>query len=206
VASTLERDYAAFGDPPEQALGRRRIDLEVCRYFGVRWEPGKPLGTWILPIRSPKRSLWGWQRKKGKNVTNHPTGVHTGLTLFGLDRFKEGSLAVLVESPLDVLVLHRHGYHALSSFGAGIGAEQLRLIRQRADRLMVAFDNDIEGRLASHRLLCDQRVRFTQTWVMNYRYTTAKDPGEMASDELEVALEIAIPATTWLIESHMTVP
>jgi hypothetical protein len=201
VIKTLEPDYDSFINPPERALKRRGIDPDTARTFGVCWRPDRPLGAWILPIRSPKGTLWGWQVKKGQRVENHPPGIRKALTLFGLDQFRDGSLAVLVESPLDVLVLHQHGYHALASFGAEVSQEQQRLIRERTDRLLLAFDNDTPGRQGTERLLFDRRVAFIDLSVINYRHSPdAKDPGEMSGDEIELALAMAVPATKWLIE------
>jgi DNA primase len=201
VTATLEADYASFTDPPERALRRRKIDLNSCAHFGVRWEEGQPLGTWILPIRHPSSgTLWGWQRKRGRRVENHPEGVRKSLTLFGLHLLQPGSLAVLTESPLDTLVVHRHGYQAVAAFGAEVSDAQLRLIQERTIRLCIALDNDTAGWLSTQRLLFDRRVAFNELLVLSYRHTTAKDPGEMTADELDFALQMAVPAREWLID------
>jgi DNA primase len=196
VTKTLEADYVTFSDPPPRALERRRIDLDACAYFGVRWDED----CWILPIRHSRGALWGWQAKFADHVENYPPGVRTSLTLFGLHLLKPGSLAVLVESPLDVLVVHRHGYQGVAAFGTSVSQQQLHLLRERTDRLCVALDNDRAGRDGTYRLLCDRVVHFSDLSVLSYRHSRAKDPGDMSGDELDLALAMAVPATKWLID------
>jgi hypothetical protein len=199
VTETLEADYAAFTDPPKRALDRRRIDLDACQYFGVRWDPEE--GCWVLPIRHPRGALWGWQAKFADHVENYPPGVRTSLTLFGLHLLKPVVQTVLVESPLDALVAWRHGFGAVAAFGADVGHQQLHVLRERTDRLCLALDNDRPGRDGTFRLLSDLRVHFSDLCVFSYRYSPqAKDPGNMTRDELEIAVQMAVPATRWLID------
>jgi hypothetical protein len=193
----LRRSYSTFTNPPERALERRRISLEVCERYGVRWDDDE--GCWILPICHPRGTLWGSQKKYPDRVENYPTGVRKGLTLFGYHLLKPGLLTVLVESPLDVLVLAQHGYPAVSSFGAQHSHEQLRLIRTRSPRLLVAYDNDDQGKAATYELLRDQRITFDAVSVLNYDGCAyAKDPGEIRTRaETKSAIETAVPTQDW---------
>ena len=202
AATALRKDYAAFTDPPPDALQDRRIDLASARHFGVRWEHGRSLGAWILPIVSPQGAFWGFQRKKGRNLRNRPDEVRIGRTLFGLDQFQPGSLAIVTESPLDAVYLWRLGYGgALAGFGAGVSAYQLRLLRDRTDRLVLALDADQAGRVATHRLL-SSTVAFREAPVLDYSRTDAKDPGGMEPDEVERAVGHG-PAGTALAEGGL---
>jgi hypothetical protein len=197
----VRRTFATFTDPPDTALRHRRISLGSALAYDIRWDEED--GCWILPIRSASGSLLGWQCKRGNEVWTEPTGTKVGSTLFGLDRLRTGLLALLVESPLDVAVLHEAGFRnqAVAAFGSAVGNERLKMLRAKTDRLCICLDNDIAGRQATERLLFDRRVGFNELTVINYRHSPqAKDPGDMTRDELEIAVQVATPARCWLIQ------
>lgn len=189
--------FAMYVDPPAPALAHRRATLESARHYGVRWDPERE--NWILPIREEDRTLIGWQIKAedGRFFRNFPAGVKKGVTLFGLDVFPEGDPAVLVESPLDVVRLHSAGYSGgLATFGSKWTDAQLRLVCERTDELVCAFDNDDSGHQAIEALIRGDRKkqrkgwvgRMPSTWLLSYRGTNAKDIGDMTDREIERAL------------------
>lgn len=135
-----------FGVPPAKALRDRGITLDAARAYGIRWQspggalvedaliehalargktpPEKTEEAWILPIRDAHSGVVrGWQTKSAHDTRN-TWGTRKGRTLFGIDRFKPGSTAILVESPLDAAVLLSAGLDG----GPGI----IRRERQRA--------------------------------------------------------------------------
>jgi DNA primase len=120
-----------------------------------------------------------------------------------LAELRAGATTLLVESPLDVLVAHGWGFPAVAAFGTAVSNARLQLIKSKTDRLVVALDADVAGQLATHRLLCDSKVSFSKMWVLNYaRCPGAKDVGEMDNrDQLELAIETAVPADRWLVSN-----
>jgi hypothetical protein len=192
--------YAMYTDPPTKALALRQISHEAARHYGIRWDDRKR--AWITPIHSPEGTLLGWQAKAadGRFFRNFPQGIKKGETLFGLAQFPAGEPAILLESPLDVARLYTAGFEGgLSSYGVHFTDAQMRILSEVTDRLIAAFDNDKDGRLANRLLLYGDRkagrkawARTINTWFLNYNGITAKDIGEMTDDQIEWAMTHAL--------------
>lgn len=192
--------YAMYTDPPTKAMDLRQISHEAARHYGIRWDERKR--AWITPIHDPEGRLLGWQSKAqdGRFFRNFPAGVAKGKTLFGLAQFPHGEAAVLLESPLDVARLYSAGFEGgLSSYGVHFTDVQMRILSEVTDKLIAAFDNDKEGRLAERLLLYGDRkagrkawARSINTWFLNYSGITAKDVGDMDDDQIEWAMTHAV--------------
>jgi DNA primase len=185
-ASITEADLALYQPPPDGVLATRGITAEAAAAYGVLYDPRKD--CWITPIRDPAtNALWGWQEKAvvDRYFRNRPRHVEKSRTLFGLDQSNPGRRAVLIESPLDACVVRSAGVPgALSSFGAGVSDAQMQIILERFDSLVLALDNDPDGRKHTERVYNDWHRRLP-VLVMPY-LTPVKDPGEM-SDRLIAA-------------------
>jgi 5S rRNA maturation endonuclease (ribonuclease M5) len=174
--------YESFDLPPPWACENRQLESGAVERFGIRWNKG-----WVIPIWTPEpagspRDLWGWQFKRLDFVRNEPVGVKKSRTLFGLREFT-GSTAILVESPLDVVRMASVGVTgALASFGAMVSNTQLQILTERAERIVVALDNDQEGKKQARKIT---RIlnRVLPTEIFTY-YSSVKDPGEMDDEEL----------------------
>jgi DNA primase len=198
-----EASLALFTDPPEVELSKRSITLEAAKEYGVLWDKD----TWILPIRDPETGeLWGWQRKGTDGVRNRPRGVDKSRTLFGIQSVSsdQPGTCILVESPLDCVRFLTAGIEgAVSSYGVHVSSEQLSLLGSRAERVVLALDNDDSGSRISCQL-CLGHYDSTRQWqpafslaplfVYNYGASTAKDPGEQSDEEIRWGLENATPA------------
>lgn len=186
-----EASLALFTDPPEAALRERNLSLRSASRYGVLWDPKQ--GSWIIPIRDPETGqLRGWQEKNKRFFNNYPKRVDKKTTLFGYDVFEQGSPAILVESPLDVLRLHTAGVRGgLSSYGVRVSTEQMRLIRRATDTVIFALDNDRDGRLRSMELKKQWMGKIPHKRFLNYEGTTAKDIGEMSDEQIKRAVNTA---------------
>jgi DNA primase len=197
----LSERLEQFVDPPARAMRRRQLQAAAVTRYGVRWDEHD--SAWVLPIRGPLGDLWGYQTKSPTRVLNHPPGVQKSTTLFGLDLLVEEKLywhlapapsddyVVLVESPLDVIRLDGLGYPAVSSFGALVSDDQLRLILRYFTSMILALDNDETGRRETDRILAAGWHRRVSTEILSYAHTKAKDVGDMTDDEVETAIEQA---------------
>lgn len=202
-----ERELEQFVPVPDEQLRRRKLSAKSCAYYDVCWD--SDLKSWITPIRLGVGGvLIGWQVKNQHYFDNFPEAVPKSMTLFGLNKFEPGSVAILVESPLDVVKLHTEGFDGgLSPFGVAVSDDQMRLLLGLTEDVVLALDNDDNGERWTRRIITGDRgpkkprgiawaTKFNMT-VFNYEKTDAKDPGEMTGDEIEWALTHAIHSTEY---------
>jgi DNA primase len=200
-----EADLWKFTEPPAEALADRRLTLEACRHFDVRWDDARKL--WITPVRDPFTGrLWGWQEKNAGYFRNRPLDLPKSRTLFGFQSLRPGGTAVLVESPLDVPYVHAAGIDgAVSGYGVSVSAEQIALVRERAVEVVLALDNDRAGWKGVGRLA----YAFGTMGVRVFNYGTmragpatetvdegtldGRDPGNLTADELSWGIQHAVP-------------
>ena len=186
-----------FADPPGWALGDRGISAAAAREYGILWDDDYAEG-WVLPIRDADSGvLRGWQTRTDDGFDN-TTGTKKSLTLFGIDVFEPGSIAVLVESPLDAAVLLTAGISGgVASFGADVSQRQAELLADRASVIVLALDNDAAGRKGQAKLVYRLSGLHATTKVVAFNYVGApgrKDPGEMTDTEIRWALRHAVLA------------
>ncbi len=188
-----EARLALYVDPPAEALKKRRLSEESSKHYGVLWDTEE--GGWIIPIRDPdKGMLMGWQEKNERYFRNRPTNVQKSRTLFGYRQFPGGT-AILLESPLDVLRLHSVGVlGGVSSYGVHVSDTQMELVEDVADHLVLALDNDKDGRNLTRELVKGWAKRIPMS-VLNYGQTPdIKDIGDMNSKQIDWALDNTIPS------------
>lgn len=203
-----DRHLDDFDDVPTKVLRKRCLTRSSVDHYGVRWDPDRSL--WVTPIRLVGGALIGWQEKGKRHFMNVPDKVLKSRTLFGCDVFEEGTTAILVESPLDVCRIYAAGFlGGLSSFGVYVSEDQRGLLSSLTEEVILALDNDDNGRKETHHLLTgdprtpkgrrgvDWTQKFADVKVFNYGRSKAKDPGEMDDDEIEWGIENAVPALEW---------
>lgn len=186
-----EARLAVFVDPPEYARERRKVSLEACKAYGVKWEPDA--GNWIFPLRDPHfHQLMGWQEKAhiGRFFRNYPAGVKKATTLFGIDQQQE-DICIVVESPLDCLRLYTAGHKgAVSTCGAAFNEKQAKLLRY-SSIIIAAFDNDEAGMKANDEMFKLAKAYGLDVRFFNYGDSKAKDPGDMTDDEIDFGIKHA---------------
>ena len=79
-----------------------------------------------------------------------------GRLLYGLDKaskaIRTADQVVIVEGYLDVIALHQHGFaNAVSPMGTALTGDQLRLLKRRTRRIVLALDPDDAGLKAVER-------------------------------------------------------
>jgi len=193
IGMMVESRLAEFGPPPPRALARRRLTLEVCDRYELRWDYEE--AAWVIPIFSPTGEKWGWQTK-GVDIRNHPPGIKKGRTLFGLDRLRADH-TILVESPLDVAYLDTLGEPAVAAFGCQVSDMQMKLLVERCDSLVLALDDDRAGIAETTRLIKEKWHHRIPTTVFGYQGLGGKDPGELAPNLIAQGLAQATPAAMW---------
>lgn len=206
AAEVSEADMWAFTDPPADALASRGLTLEACQEYGVRWDNEREL--WITPVRDPLTGrLWGWQAKNARYFHNYPRDIAKAKALFGFSLVPDGGTVLLVESPLDAPYARPAcqdlGIYPVSSYGAHVSDEQVRLLRVRCARVILAMDNDEAGWKSVAKLAW----AFGTTPVDVFDYGTSvdagafddvgtpdgRDPGNLSMDDIAWGIDQAIP-------------
>jgi DNA primase len=101
--------------------------------------------------------------------------------LFGLAQAKEairtGNQAILVEGYMDVIMPHQVGIgNVIAPLGTALTDEQCKVLRQQAEQVVVAFDSDTAGQMATLRGL--EKLYDTGCDVRILRLPDGKDPDE----------------------------
>lgn len=184
-----EAALSLFTAPPAAALAQRHLNADACAAYGVLWDPRG--NRWILPIRSADGTLLGWQEKGRHVFRNRPAGVKKSHCLFGAHQL-DGGTAILVESPLDAVLVHSLGITgAVAAYGALVSDAQMRIIKRHSRRLILALDNDAAGIAARDALYARWRPRGIPMLFFDYTGASGKDPGDMRPDDVLRGLEKA---------------
>ena len=123
--------------------------------------------------------------------------------LFGLDQAKETmrarNQAILVEGYMDVIMPHQAGFtNVVAPLGTALTDEQCRVIRQQAQQVIVAFDADTAGQMATLRGL--QKLYDTGCDVRVLQIPGGKDPDEFIRTHGPAAFAALIDRAVPLIE------
>ena len=186
-----EARLAVYTDPPDIELKKRFLIRGAVKVHGVLWD--KSNDAWILPIRDPDNgALLGWQEKgaRGRFFRNQPAGVKKSKTVFGVQIMSSSHDLIVVESPLDAVRLTGLGHNSVSTFGAIMSEEQVKILR-RAPKIIAAFDNDKAGYTANEQIRVLARKYGMDLYYFNYRGIDVKDVGDMTEDEVERGIKTA---------------
>jgi hypothetical protein len=202
-APVTEAHLFMFEDPPAWALRSRRLSRDEASAHEIGWQDKTE--SWMIPIRARKGALLGYQLKaeeKGGDVRNRPPTMVKSTTLFGIRQFEPGNVAVLLESPLDVVRLatvsaeqsmrysvlsHVQG---LAAFGSNVSTEQMDLLMSVTEHVILALDWDASGRPAMDKLVNAYKRRLRVT-VLNYGEVRGKDIGERKVTDADIERGVA---------------
>ena len=111
--------------------------------------------------------------------------------LYGLHKaagtIREGGTAVVVEGYMDAIAAHQHGdANAIASMGTALTEQQVSILRQIAERVVMALDADPAGQEATHRSL-------ESSWQIFERASASKATvGPLYTQDKHVDLFIAL--------------
>lgn len=182
-----EARLAVYTPATGKRLTLRDIDYDTAAAYEILYDV--KTDAYIIPIRHPVTlKLMGWQEKGvvGRYFKNRPAGIQKSLTLFGLKQHAS-NVAVVVESPLDVVKMASWGYPiGLATFGASISDTQMKLLRGY-DKLILALDNDKAGKAATQEFRLAAREYGIEFFEFKY-VTDVKDIGDMDQQVFEAGL------------------
>lgn len=189
--------YLTFPPVPSAYLRSRNLSKEAATEFGIRWNADDR--AWVIPIVTSDNKLLGWQEKGTDFTKNYPTGVKKGDTVFGAQRIKSSTI-IMVESPLDVVRFSSvfDGMSCVATFGAQVTKKQLSFIYSKAERLIVAMDNDNAGIDSAKKIFKDMPALKKGVYWLKYSHTKAKDLGDMTDEEMEEAITGSSVIPWWI--------
>lgn len=175
-------------DVPDKLLAFRKLRRAAADFFQIRWD--RDTREWVLPVRSHTGTLLGAQYRRVGSVMTRPTGMEKSQTLFGLSSIARYEEAALVESPLDAVRMFGCGIPAVSSLGAWVSDDQVKLLARNFGTVYMALDNDKTGRQGAS--FATTALRRAGCAVVPWDYTglkdedgkRAKDPGDVATDAM----------------------
>jgi DNA primase len=185
-----------FTEPPKWALTARRISAESARAYEVLWDESRK--SWILPLRDPETDrLLGYQKKSqtSRLFRNRPREIPKSETFFGWKSVRGRKWVVVVESPLDAVLLADMDVPAIAVCGSFLSEAQVELLREADfDQVYLWLDNDKAGSLETKRMkktLIKSGVRTEFITTESYPEFTGKDVGELSDDDIEAVLDAA---------------
>ena len=186
-----ESDLALFVEPPADRMAAKGLWLASVKKYGVLWD--SDAAAWILPFRDPDTgALIGYQQKFAdvRRFINYPTGVSKANTLFGYHEVGDAGTVVLVESPLDAVMLDGLGFPAMAVSGSRLSDRQMELL-QEFDMVVIAMDRDEAGEMENKRINRSETGFYYR--MVDYR-GDGKDFGEMDTASIESTLR---PLADW---------
>jgi len=125
----------------------------------------------------------------GKYVNSPETAIfNKSRLLFGFNKSKnaihDAKTVVVVEGQMDLLMTWQDGVkNIVATSGTALTAEHLKNLKRLADTLVVAFDNDEAGRLASERVIDLAGAHDFFVKVINANIPNVKDPADLAKKQ-----------------------
>ena len=185
-----ESTLGEYANKTHRYLLKRGMDIETIKV----WEGGfdSESRRVTFPVRNNYRNLVGLiGRAVSKEVK--PTYMNywkfsKGRFLFGEDKFGRDNTMIIVEGPLDVIMvwqaLNNEGlldhFSVGGLFGADATVNQIRKMVQFSSEVILFLDNDAVGRSGQKKI---GRVLSKQTYVRGIDYEgEEKDPGEMVAN------------------------
>jgi len=195
------------------ANGYREQDIKASGLLAdSRW-PGRIVGAW-REERSRVATLWS--RALADDAPDRYLYLRgaprAGVIPYGLSDLLTSSSAAerteitLVEGVMDVHVLRAHGVRSVAALGGASAPGELfeRLADLHVARVVLAFDNDGAGRIATVNAIdaATHAHRSRDLWVIDPDlYGSAKDPGEIicsrGADIWQATATAPMCAVTW---------
>ncbi|PIR88375.1 MAG: hypothetical protein COU09_02575, partial [Candidatus Harrisonbacteria bacterium CG10_big_fil_rev_8_21_14_0_10_44_23] len=145
----------------------------------------------------------------GKYVNSPETPIfNKSKLLFGFflskEAIRDSSQAILVEGQMDFLMMYQAGFkNVVATSGTALTVDHLKALRKIAEEVIIAFDNDNAGQLATER-----SIELAQKEDFNVRVADlkdAKDPADLAQSnpqELKKVLADSIPAIEYFFDYY----
>lgn len=113
--------------------------------------------------------------------SHQPASIETGNFLYNYDNAKKESVIVICEGYLDVWAYYEIGIPAVATFGAHISDEQYKLLLKTGADLVLSFDGDDAGRLATSKA---EKLFKYKANLSVVHFNEGEDPESITREEL----------------------
>lgn len=218
IARRFGLGFAPGGASLASYLGKKGLPAADARAAGLVRADGRDFfqQRLVVPIRDERgqplaftgRTVLPDEVRKYVNTKQTPA-YQKGRVVFALDLARgaidERGHAVLMEGQFDVITAHQFGVtNAVATSGTALTEEQARLLRRHTEELVLAFDNDGAGQLATERAVELAAGVGLRTRVARLE-EGVKDPDEFfrSGGKWEEVLEQARPGWEHLIRTAL---
>lgn len=194
-------------------LTKNNIFPETAKNFGcVEFQDGYYSNRMIFPIRDTSKKMVGfvatatldekdWLKenpttidskfKRKRKTTKedyrkvlYPKNFQVGKHLLGVDTFKLGDIAILVEGCRDVMKLRQEGFSGSLGLGStNLSDEQYLILSKLAPKkLMIMLDGDEGGRVGAEKIAEKCLSLFGEVYII--RLPSGVDPKDLSREEV----------------------
>lgn len=171
-------------------LASRGVTREKAREWGLGYcKRGKYGQRVVFPVRCPNGRSFVARDITGESELKYtgPRGAQHSRLVYGYHTLVPGRPVVVVEGPMDVLAIDRHGFPVVGLFGKNVSDEQVMLLHKAGveDVVVLLDPEEVEGRRkVASALLGAFRVR---VGVL----PDGVDPGDSTKDQAVEAISLA---------------
>jgi len=184
--SSIEIDYSDEDDVQKiEALSSRGLSLDTLEHFEVGYSEVKE--RVVIPVRDQHYKLVGFIGRAIKPEQEprylYNKGFKRADILFNIQNAKNYDSCIIVEGSVDAMMVHQAGFpNVISTLGAQVSANQVKIIKRCFDKIIIFSDNDDAGNAMRRDILDLCRGKEIYTVENN---TGCKDPGEMTSMQIQ---------------------
>lgn len=167
----------------------RGFNVNTLKYFEIGYSRIKERIT--IPIRDYQYKLIGiigraihdWQDPKYL----YNKGLRRGEILFNIQNAKKFDEVIVCEGSLDAVKVHQSGYpNVVSTLGAKITRDQVRMMRRFFDSIIIFSDADSAGYEMRDAIIDGCRGKNMQLMEIP---EGLKDPGDMSEEQIKYSFE-----------------
>jgi DNA primase len=113
----------------------------------------------------------------------YTSGFKRKLALFNIQNAKQYDSVIVCEGSLDCLKIHQAGFsNCVSTLGAKVSEEQIKMLRRNFDTIMIFSDNDEAGEAMRSAII--NGCQGKEMYVLDIP-DGCKDPGEMTEEQIQ---------------------
>jgi len=146
-------------------------------------------------------------KERGLQKYRYSVGLEKDKGLIGFSSVRGAKSLIMVEAPLDALLLNHKGFKAVGVGGDRLSVDQLKAMEAVGTKeLLLALDSDQAGQKATERILSDLRTSSLRAYVVSLP-DGFKDPDELiraeGSEAFQKALDKAERGSAWIARRIM---